>query len=131
VVTSADLVGLMMSTLIWFGPSLRSLRTSFFRIGITKVGAVPNLVTASTMTSLCYMNNGIVAAWTSDIQTCPVALVRSRLQGRSEIMSSCSLSIRTHAHEVRGTGGEDQVPARAVAEAEADEALTSNAHSSG
>ena len=80
VVASADLVGLMMSAPIWFGPSLRSLRISFSRIGITKASVFPEPVTASTTTSLCCMNNGIVAAWTGVILVWPIASTTSRLQ---------------------------------------------------
>ena len=61
-VASADLVGLIMSAPIWLGPSLRSLRISFSRIGITKASVFPEPVTASTTTSLFCMNSGIVAA---------------------------------------------------------------------
>jgi len=42
----------------------------------------------------------------------------SRLEKRREVPSSRSLSGNTHTHEVRGTGREDQVPARAVADIE-------------
>ena len=115
---ASDLVGLTMSAPIWFGPSLRSLRISFSRTGITKASVFPEPVTASTTTSLCCMNNGIVAAWTGVIWAWPIAFMTSRLQNRHEISSSWSLLKRTHTHDVRGTGSEDQVPARAVADIE-------------
>ena len=88
VAASADLVGLIMSAPIWFGPSLRSLRMSFSRIGITKASVFPEPVTASTTTSLCCMNNGIVAAWTGVIWVWPIASMTSRLHRRREIQSS-------------------------------------------
>ena len=46
-----------------FGLDPASLRISLSGTGITKVGVFPELVTASTTASLCYMNNGIAAAW--------------------------------------------------------------------
>ena len=67
VVKSADLMGLIMNAPIWFGPNLRSLRISFSRIGITKLGVFPGSVIASTTTSSCYVNNGIATAWTGVI----------------------------------------------------------------
>ena len=118
VVASADLVGLMMSAPIWFGPSLRSLRISFSKIGITKARVFPEPVTASTTTSLCCMNNGIVAAWTGVIWVWPIASMTSRLRERGKIQPSLSLSKYTHTHDVRGMGREDQLPARAVADIE-------------
>jgi hypothetical protein len=92
VVKSTDLVGLIMSAPIWFGSNLRSLRISFSRIGITKLGVIPGTVIASTMASSCYVNNGVAAAWTGVIWECPIASVTLKLQGRSEITSSWSLS---------------------------------------
>ena len=63
-VVSADLlVELIMRAQIWFGPSLRSFRTSFSGVGITKVSVFLDPVTASATTSLCRMESGIVAAW--------------------------------------------------------------------
>ena len=79
-VANADLVGLIMSAPIWFGPSLRPLRISFSRIGITKASVFPEPVTASTTTSLCCINSGIVAAWTGVILVWPIASMTSRLQ---------------------------------------------------
>jgi len=42
----------------------------------------------------------------------------SRLQERREISPSWPLLMHTHIHEVRGTGREDHVPARAVTDIE-------------
>jgi len=117
-VASADLVGLIMSAPIWFGPNRRSLRISFSRIGTTKASVFPDPVTASTTTSLCCTNNGIVAAWTGVIWEWPIAFITSRLRKRREISPSWPLLMHTHTHEVRGTGREDHVPARAVADIE-------------
>ena len=59
---SADLVGLMTSDPISFFLSLCSRRTSRSRIGRTKARVLPDPVTASTTTSLCFMKRGIVEA---------------------------------------------------------------------
>ena len=86
-VSSADLVGLIISAPIWFGPSLPLLRINFSRTGTTKASVFPEPVTASTTTSLCCMNNGIVAAWTGVICAWPIASITSRLSRRFEIPS--------------------------------------------
>ena len=88
VVASADIVELIMNAPIWFGPSLRSLRISLSRTGIMKVGVFPELVTASTTASLCYMNNGIAAAWMDVIRVRPVASAALGSQERSELTPS-------------------------------------------
>ena len=114
-VTGANLVGLIISAPIWFGPNLPLLRISFSRTGTTKASVFPEPVTASTTTSLCCMNNGIVAAWTGVICVWPIAPITSRLSRRFEMSSGWSRPKRTHIHGVRGMGREGQVPARAAA----------------
>jgi len=107
-----------MNAPIRLGPNRRSLRISFSRIGITKVSAFPEPVRTSTTTSLCCVDNDIVAAWTGVIWEWPIASMTPRLQERREISPSWPLLMHTHTHKVRGTGREDHVPARAVADIE-------------
>ena len=93
VVTGTDLMELIISAPIWFGPSFYSLCISFSRNGIMKVTVFLEPMTASTTTSLCCMNNGIVAARTGVVWVRPVAPMTSRLRERREISSTWSFRL--------------------------------------
>jgi hypothetical protein len=104
-----------MSAPMSFFRSLISLRMSFSNTGMTKARVFPDPVTASTMTSLCFRNNGIVALWTGVIRSCPIDSMTSKLkvwitsQARNEPSN-------TYIHGVNGVGREVQGPAYAVDE---------------
>ena len=61
------LVGLMTRAPIAFFLNLLSRLARRSSTGITNARVFPDPVTASTTTSLCFMNNGMVEAWTGVI----------------------------------------------------------------
>ena len=73
-------VGLITKAPISFFRNLVLLRTSFSKIGITKARVLPEPVTASTTTSLCFIKRGMVEACTGVICVCPIDSITSRLQ---------------------------------------------------
>lgn len=78
------LVGEMMMAPIWCFFMGDSSRKSLSTTGIKKASVFPLPVTASTTTSLCAMNRGIVEACTGVMREKPIVEIASRIHSDSE-----------------------------------------------
>ena len=107
-------VGLITKAPISFFRNLVLLRTSFSKIGITKARVLPEPVTASTTTSLCFIKRGMVEACTGVICACPIDSITSRLQVLFRPPSDQGSTSHTYIHGVKDSGSVVQEPAKAL-----------------